>query len=492
MAISGPEQKETNGNIVTTIVTEQLFGIGGLVPFHYGKEAIIDSGLVLKNRQLLFDLQTVAREAGLIEMANRISRQFSAVLTGDPVAILSQMRESRSFAGEYLHKYGIETVPLDYSHSKIDYWINIFRQMGTYCSVSNTHLSQWHEIAAMQELGVDISNIGLIVIDQHFDIGDGINFNKTDPVHDPEPYKSSFLRNFLQKGLGGLCIIGLSQDISDKYLGNFDFALEGSERLEPSESNLLEDEARNYRELIDNVMTPYGDKIVVVEEKTYIERQLRYKKLQEQVRIALNQFAQLGVKNIVFSIDMDGFDLVTTPITITPYSPWAALYALGIVDLERSIKREELRRMRQTLTNIENERKRLKKYRKGANEKNTQLLDEFDSEGKQISLEIKVMLLRLFSDIELLLQSEATKSNTRSDLLYEEYLDAIQSPISVYNGESLIKYIRSIATRLGLDIGIKTSSGTLYLGGVYEAEYNDYNGNGARAVHDLVSAISGH
>lgn len=361
------------------------------------------------------------------------------------------------------------------------------------CIMSTSHVTDFHMVDHMVKMGVDLSKVGIIVVDQHIDSGTSNN-----PKGQFMLDKSNFLLPILDRGIGAVSIIGIDEEDIPRVKNEVDTitSVPDDGRLQDSFKEIrtglseLQDFYIKYKDRVNLAPGVFGES----------RKMAKSKKVVEYVRKQIEFMKAKGIEQIIISFDMDSLDMMKEKITAPPYSPYAALILLGMQDFTQilnaaGVEENEFEDGVRHLMKLRLEIDALKQIRKKKGLLSIKENNLLDDKQKQFGSQI-TSVYPIINQMEAALQSLTcpAKTNTQYDLFLESFrgahiITSDEGGFTVDQAEFLIQTIKSETEAQGLQNGVQLPNGRI-MGSVSELDGPDIGEYSASAALKLVNAIS--
>lgn len=187
----------------------------------------------------------------------------------------------------------------------INHTIAIFRESQPDVTISATHANIAYTLEAFERMGVDLSNVGLVIYDRHID--------SYEPLLDDHqkwslPSNSDIITHLLEKtAIGHILVIGYDETTQALYDSD-----------SPTQDIIKQAKASGRL-------------------NTYSQRILRRRKWESILNEINNHHINLGITQRISNIDLDVIDVTSEGLTAVPYSGFTQLIMLGASELYKPI-----------------------------------------------------------------------------------------------------------------------------------------------------------
>lgn len=387
--------------------------------------------------------------------------------------------------------------------------------------VAPSHSADLALVAALVEAGVNPQEIGLVVVDKHFD---GV-WNLDDTV------KASFVTGLLRMGVGGIAIFGMPEEFVKEYTtgksnsilgGELDIRDELVKHSSPDEidgylarvmqlevllssganpNDLVEPmrELVQGRSLIEDpvmmdflgkltthtvVYGPNDDRIFMPVGYTSALGQINPEKMNKSLTEILRRFKNNGVKYVLYCQDADGLDVMAEGITATPYSHLATVLAYGINrfgDGSGSVSDDVAEYER-----LEAETSLLRKNGKHTNLTRAGIEDRI-RRNEQDMHSLASRLLQPMNELIALGKQDAAGE----DGLMRQPFEIPPGGLTVDQAIQFARFTRQTAEGMGMGFGVPYGQGgKIVRGSISEVEGPDWQGNTKKMVARLSSVLN--
>lgn len=372
----------------------------------------------------------------------------------------------------------------------------LMRLSGKGCIMSPSHMTDQHLIEALQEEGVNLAKVGVIIIDQHIDAGlnGGVGEN-------PQLDKSNFIEHMFRSGIGAVSIMGIDEGDLPRIISG-----ENSDAkfIQSADPVALTDSYVELQSGLKKLQTFYKDNQHRVHFGSGVlgesRKMNKSKKVIDSINRQIKFFKEKGVENILISFDLDSLNLLQEEITATPYNPFTVLVQLGLQDFIQILEvngitevemEDGIRKMMQLRAMIDSysatrKRKGMLSPREVDLEKAKK--DEF---GKRVNM--------IFPTIYIIEEAIRTlKYPVRNGGLINTLLNQLaglhtmtsdEGGFSVDQATFLVDQIKKASGEQGLEVGVPIGNGRI-MGTVSELDGPDVNGNGAQAAIKIINSIT--
>lgn len=331
---------------------------------------------------------------------------------------------------------------------------------GNSCLMSPSHVSDFHLIDSLRKRGVNLSEVGIIVIDQHIDANPQLSKNGIFKLD-----KSNLLLPVLESGVGAISIMGIHERHVQRILDGKPLVFNPDDTRLPKSVK----EGRDALNELQEFYRRYKDRVMLATGILGGERRMTHeRKVLDSLRRQILFFKEKGVKQVLLSIDLDSLDLVREMITATPYSPFTSILLLGMQDFTQVLPNSKVSEISSSL-------KKLKKLKKNLHTR------------KQASR----FLLQFFPIMYAIEEGlYALNYPTRNIQEYQGAHIITSDPggFQLQEAEFIIKNLKHIVEANGLEIGVPVSNGKI-MGSESELDGPDVNGNSSRAAIRMINAI---
>lgn len=210
-----------------------------------------------------------------------------------------------------------------------------------FCFLSGSHTTDASILEAISETGIPLSEIAFVTLDQHLDMV--AESNKPNSIR-----KENFLISLLNKGLGALIVLGLSEEHAEEVVTGKRLGVTTNQMMiELRKSDILDVPEEDIREMgkvvnIHDRYTEYQDRVFIPRSYFSNERQLKRNKMNNLMPEVIEKLRARGIRYIFFSVDADSLNLMKMGISPTEYSPYANIVALGLQNLTPIIEKAGL------------------------------------------------------------------------------------------------------------------------------------------------------
>lgn len=385
---------------------------------------------------------------------------------------------------------GMDDLDFDELHGALDGQLQVAN--GRTCVLSTSHVTDFHLIDSLEQKGVDLSKVGIIVVDQHIDGGS---------THNPDGQftldKSNFLVPILDRGIGAVSIIGIDEEDIPRIKKEVPTIIappdgEPADSLQGVRDGLkkLQDFYETYKDRVNLAPGMFGES----------RRMSKPKKVLEYVRKQIEFMKSKGIEQIMISFDMDSLDMIKEKVTSPPYNPYSVLLLLGMQDFNQILFaagvsdrefEDQVRHLLQLRMEI-NALGQIKKKKGTLNVRENNLLE---SKNKQYG-SYASSVFPIIDQVEAALQSLTCPASTNNflDVFLESFrgvhvITSDEGGFTVDQAELLIDAIKAEVQTQGMQNGVQLKNGRV-MGSVSEIDGPDMDGLSAKAALRLINAIS--
>jgi len=369
------------------------------------------------------------------------------------------------------------------------------------CLVSPTHLIDLPLIQSLKEHGVRPEEVGIIVLDQHFDAQTNLDNNGK-----LTPAKTNFLLHLLDIGIGGISLFGIKDDHIKRFrTGVMNANPNGAKHSGDDLVKLLKEKGIDDDSILitvtkgtdelHKVYKKYNDRVFFGDGYFVFRRRIINNpgKLITAVKEQVSLLKSKGIKYVLMSVDMDSLNLFKEQITAVSYNPYTILLSLGLQDLNIALQMHNvdinwLKQQAKTLTSLRKEIYALEtiKSRKGAlspkeshmsEHKKKELLDLFSQ-----TYPITYDLLNSTSRIDF-------PTGRAAELIGLPTIQCEEDGFSLKEIELIIRAVKGACHDNHLEFGVPMGQGKIS-GTISELEGIDLHGNTADAVLRISQALN--
>lgn len=300
--------------------------------------ALFNPDLYAQNQRLLRALITNAQSMHSNHIKMIIEHMFYPALKVTPLEAARRMTEitsARSVTDILQSKLNTSqtfiTDPLDFIKGLSGYSVPF----------SPSHDTDYLLLSGIEEAGVPLAEIGLIVLDKHFDAG---LLSDDQPVN-----KSNFLSPLLMSPTGpaGVSVIGLPESLAQQYIHGTigtgkSMKVEDIMITTPSHRSSYAREYAIHDTIHDKVIPSANGRLILGEHIFKPDGKTNMAGLNHALKQTYDMFLHNGAKHILILMDTDCTDNEAEGITATPYNTNASICSLGIQDLMLATKSTQL------------------------------------------------------------------------------------------------------------------------------------------------------
>ncbi len=388
-----------------------------------------------------------------------------------------------------------EPGPLEMDPSELRDSVNhqLNRANGQTSILSTSHVTDFHMIESLRQRGVDLSKVGIIVVDQHIDGSSSLH-----PSGQFILDKSNFLIPVLDGGIGAVSIVGLDEeDIPRIKKEDRETAETINQDGTPSLFQEVKDGLRNLQDFY----TKYQDRLNIAPGIFGEGRKMsKPKKVIEYVRKQVEFMKSRGIEQILISFDMDSLDLMKEKITATPYTPYSSIILMGLQDLNKIFTtagvseaevEDEIRTMMHLRLEIDN-LKKLRKRKGALSPRENSLLERKEEDFGSVVSRVYPIIYNMEEGLHELKAPVAM--NGPLDVLAQMFqgahiINSDEGGFTLDQAEFLIQSIKTEIRAQGLENGVALQSGRL-MGSVSELDGPDMEGISASSAIRMVNILN--
>lgn len=359
--------------------------------------------------------------------------------------------------------------------------------------LSTSHVTDFHMIEALVKRGVDLSKVGLIVVDQHVDGSSSLHPSGRFVLD-----KSNFLIPVLNAGIGAVSIIGIDEeDIPRIKKEDRKTSQPPNEDGAPS----LFQEVKEGLKDLQNFYTKYQDRLNMASGIFGEGRRMnKPKKVTEYVRKQIEFMKGRGIEQVLISFDMDSLDLMREKITATPYTPYSSIILMGLQDLKKifttaRVSEAEVEDQIRTMMHLRMEIDSLKKLRtrKGVlSPREEALLESKENSFGSVVSSVYPVIYNMEEALHELKLPITT--NSPLDILAQMFqgahvINSDEGGFTLDQAEFLIQSIKAEVALWGMENGVALQNGRL-MGSVSELDGPDMEGISASSAVRLINALN--